>query len=60
MNPHPYRRHTSPPTHFPEVAAICPIFRAYLDLASILACAIPMAPRARLWEFPGVFEVFES
>jgi hypothetical protein len=30
-NPNPYRRHTSPPTHFPQIAAICPVFQAFLD-----------------------------
>src|SRR5215475_14765124 len=49
---HPYRCHTSQPTDFPQIAAICPFFLAFLDP---IVCHTDGAARV-IMGFSGTFE----
>jgi hypothetical protein len=49
---HPYRCHTSQPTDFPQIAAICPFFRAFRHP---IVCHTDGAARV-IMGFSGMFE----
>jgi hypothetical protein len=55
LNPNPYRRHTSPPTHFPKFAAICPVFPGLTSILPPFAlCHTDGAARAIMGVSQGI------